>query len=364
MLLALWLLLSATPMAHAQPRRAVDDLAMRERLVALAGSVLRIEVRRAQGGYGFGSGVVLPGERIVTNCHVTRDGVAVNVLRGGARWQAQSQAALPELDLCVLHVPGMIGSPVELAQADGLAVGSKVAAIGYMVGAPTPSMSEGVVVDLHRHRGASVIQSTSGFVSGASGGGLFDERGALAGILTFRLRGISDAHFFAAPVAWLRPLLADASRFKPVAPLAPTLSYWEERSDAQPRFLRALSMAYAGTWDRLLGLASGWARDDEYEPHAHFWLGMALQRLARPDEAVAPLERAVVLAPRWDAPLEFLGLSEIDRGRFASARGILERLRPLNDAAADRLRHALARACARESAVASGTTASAADRCT
>ncbi len=336
-------------------RPPAADVVSRERLVELSGSVLRIEVRRAQGGYGFGSGVVLPGQRIATNCHVTRDGVAVHVLRGGARWPARTQAALPELDLCVLHVPDLVGTPVALVEPGSLAVGQPVAAMGYMVGAPTPSVSDGIVMDLHQHRGGDVIQSSTGFVSGASGGGLFDRKGALAGILTFRLRG-GEAHYFAAPVAWLGPLLADASRYGPLAPLPPSMSYWELGADAQPRFLRAVSLAHAKAWDRLLGLAAGWVRDDDQEPHAHYWQGLALQRLARPDDAVLSLERAVGLAPRWDAPLESLGLTEVERGRFAAARSILERLQPLSAAGADRLRRAVTRACAREStATVSGT---------
>ena len=116
--------------------------------------------------------------------------------------------------------------------------------MGYMAGAPTPSVSDGVVMDLHRHQGGNVIQSSTGFISGASGGGLFDARGALAGILTFRLRG-GDAHYFAAPVAWLEPLLQDESRYVPVAPLPRALTYWELAADAQPRFLRAAMAALA-----------------------------------------------------------------------------------------------------------------------
>jgi serine protease Do len=340
-------MVAATLAALAATPAAAADVVGRERLVNLSGSVLRIEVRRSQGGYGYGSGVVLPGQRIVTNCHVTRDAVAVHVLRGGARWLADAQAALPELDVCVLHVPDLVGTPVPLAA--GVEVGQPVAALGYMGGMATPSVSDGVVMDLHRHQGADVIQSSTGFISGASGGGLFDARGALAGILTFSLRG-GDAHYFAAPVAWLEPLLKDESRFAPVAPLPRVLTYWELVADAQPRFLRAVSLAHGGFWDRLLGLATGWAREDERDPHAHYWHGMALHKLARLDDAVRPLERAVELAARWDAPLESLGLVELQRGRPQAARHILQRLQALRDGAGERLRYALSKACARESA--------------
>ncbi len=323
---------------------SADAVINRETLVGLSSSVLRIETQRVQGGYGFGSGVVLPGNRIVTNCHVTRDALAVHVLRGGARWRAETQAAAPELDICVLHVPAMVGKPVSIAKS--LKLGQPVAAMGFMGGAPTPSVSDGHVVDLNRHAGAEVIQASTGFISGASGGGLFDGEGALAGILSFRLRG-GEAHYFAAPTAWLAPLLSDDSRFHPVAPQrgAP-LTFWELAADAQPRFLHAVSLAQGGAWDRLLGLGNTWARDDDSDAHGHYWRGLALDKLARTDDALASLSRASELSPLWDAPLEQLGLLHVQQGRLDAARQLLSRLDALRRSAGDKLRRALDQVCA------------------
>ncbi len=346
----------AQPGAAALPSTSLLglDIVNRERLVELSGSVLRIEAARAQGGYGFGSGVVLPGQRIVTNCHVTRDAQAVYVTRGGARWKAQAQAAAPELDVCVLHVPDMVAPPVALAADGRLRVGQPVAALGYMGGMPKPSVSDGYVMDLNRHAGGDVIQASTGFISGASGGGLFDTDGALAGILTFRLRG-GDSHYFAAPVAWLAPLLADTSLFRPVAPLKGVeLPYWERGAESQPRFLRAVSMAHGGLWDRLLGLASTWSNEDAQNPHGHYWRGLALGRLARLDDAEAALGHANQLAPLWAAPLEALGLLHLQRQRPADAHRILERLQSLRKGAGDKLRLALQR-CADQPAKTSCT---------
>ena len=147
----------------------------------------------------------------------------------------------------------------------------------------------------HRHDGAHVIQSSNWFSSGASGGGLFDEGGALVGILTFRLRG-GEAHYFAAPVEWVQQMMASASGAATLSnPRA--LPYWQVPADAQPRFLRAALMRRESRWSDLAALARDWLRQvtDDAEP----WhlLGLALVRLDRPAEALAALECSLHLSP-------------------------------------------------------------------
>ena len=53
--------------------------------VALA-SVLRVEAPRQRGGFALGSAVAVAPDQVVTNCHVTREATAVNILRGGLRY--------------------------------------------------------------------------------------------------------------------------------------------------------------------------------------------------------------------------------------------------------------------------------------
>lgn len=213
----------------------------REAFVGLSASVLRIEAPRSQGGYALGSAVVVDKDLVVTNCHVTRDAVEVFVVRGGARWTAEAQAADIERDLCVLRVPGLRGQVVRLAPTAGLGVGQGVTALGFTGGMGMQN-STGEVVALHRHDGSRVIQTNNWFSSGASGGGLFDDEARLIGILTFRLRG-GEAHYFAAPADWLREMLEQPTRhpFTAVAPLPrEALPFWQRRWSEQPQFLRAL----------------------------------------------------------------------------------------------------------------------------
>lgn len=290
---SLWLLLAGallSPAASAALERA--------ELIGLAGSVLRIEAPRPSGGYSIGSAVAVSPNQVITNCHVTRDAQAINVVRGGVRWPVSAQVANAERDLCLLTVPSLVAPVARLGSAGSLAIGQMLTALGYTGGLGI-QISDGEVIELHRHDGGHVIQSSNWFSSGASGGGLFDERGLLVGILTFRLRG-GEAHYYAAPVEWVQPLIDSAST--PATVINPSaLPYWQVPPASQPPFLRAALMRRESRWSELATLAREWLQTvaDDAEP----WhlLGLALARLDRPAEALAALECSLHLAPSHGA---------------------------------------------------------------
>jgi serine protease Do len=275
----------------------VDSDSTRAVLVALSGSVLRVEAPRAQGGLSLGSAVVLDSDTVVTNCHVTRDAREVFVVRGGARWRAKTQLSDIGHDLCLLQVPDLHGIPVRIGQTAALSLGQTVLAMGYTGGVGIQT-SQGDVVGLHHHDGARVVESNNGFNSGASGGGLFDAQGRLVGILTFRLRGAEQA-YFSAPTEWLQALMLDhAKRATPVLPLpAEALTYWQQAAATQPRFLRAASMLQASRFVELETLAMEWLRADAKDGEPWFLLGAALQAQGRDAQARWALACALVLEP-------------------------------------------------------------------
>lgn len=293
-------LLVLLPVLTVQPpaRAALDQAAY----VSLAASVLRVEAPRQRGGYSLGSAVAIEPDKVVTNCHVTREATDVHILRGGLRYPARWQASDIGRDLCLLDVPGLGARPVALGKAAALSVGQAVTALGYTGGVGIQN-STGQVVQLHRHDGGRVIQSSNFFNSGASGGGLFDDDGRLVGILTFRLRG-GEAHYFAAPVEWVAQMLSDTQRgsFRKVMPLdSQQLPYWQAAAASQPRFLQAAVLVRNDRWPELEALARDWlhAEPDDAEP----WqlLATALARQGRADEAGAALERARATTDRSPA---------------------------------------------------------------
>ena len=231
-----WLPLLLAGAAMCPSARAEMD---RVDLMRIGASVLRVEAARLSGGFALGSAVVVGDGLAVTNCHVTREARAVDLVRGGVRWHVRAQAADVEHDLCLLRAEGLPMPAVALGPAEELQRGQQLTALGFTGGVLLQN-SPGEVIGLYRLDGAPVVQTSSRFSSGASGGGLFDAAGRLVGILTFRQRG---GAYFAAPSEWLRRLI-DADAFHDIAPLpAGTAAYWERPQASQPSFLRQLNEA-------------------------------------------------------------------------------------------------------------------------
>jgi hypothetical protein len=264
----------------------------------LSASVLRIEAQRVQGGFSLGSGVVVSPEKVFTNCHVTRDALKINVLRGSVRWPAVSQLRDAAHDLCLLYVPGLRADVVTLGQTDRLKPGQSVTAVGYSGGMHMQN-SEGKVLALHRYDGGRVIQSSNWFRSGASGGGLFDEKMHLVGILTFRLPG-DESEYFAAPAEWLRAML-DAPTEQEYRAIAPDgsqqLAYWQRPVADQPIFLQAARLQREEHWSELESMAENWARADATDPEPWYLMGVALSQMDRLPEAQRALECSLSIEP-------------------------------------------------------------------
>ena len=190
-----------------------------------------------------GSGVVFQPQRVVTNCHVLMGAETVEVRQGKRSYRAQFEYGDQDLtrDLCQLFVPDLEAPPVALGQSKGIKVGKRVFALGAPFGLEL-TMSEGIVSGLREHQDSAYIQITSPISPGSSGGGLFDDSGALIGLTTFGVVAGQNLNF-AVPAEWIRqlstrPRLAYLPR--PTASAAPSMA---ERPTAA-----IAPAAISGTW--------------------------------------------------------------------------------------------------------------------
>lgn len=268
-LLGVFLVPGPDPVVSAEVNRA--------QLLKVGHSLVRVEARRAQGGFAFGSGVVVAPERVVTNCHVTRDAQAVYLVKGGLRWRAQAQLSDLERDLCLLWAPGLDATPADVSGSADLFLGQAVTAIGFGGGAGIQPVT-GDIAGLYRHRGAMVIRSSAAFASGASGGGLFDEQGRLIGILTFRLPS-KGPYYFSMPVDWIRDRILDLDHYGKVAPLGDGRPFWELSRTEQPYFMRASALEAAQDWAELLRLTEAWRVVEPDNPDSLQFHVTAMERL-------------------------------------------------------------------------------------
>jgi tetratricopeptide (TPR) repeat protein len=302
-------------------RAAVDRAAF----INLSTKVLKIEVERQQGGFSLGSGVLVAPRRLLTNCHVTRDAVAVYAYQHGIRLRAVAQVSDARRDLCLLTVPGTDNEFVELGATTQLVEGQPVSAIGYTGGLGIQN-SSGEVVVLHPFDGSKIIQSTNWFSSGASGGGLFDDDIRLVGVMTFRLRG-GEAHYFSAPVEWVKALLARQDEATEIGPLPATdLAYWQQPLAQQPSFLQAAVLERDRNWNALEALTTGWLASHENDPEPWYLRGLALSQQNRLFDAKESLERSVAISPTLGIAWHRLGLVYASLGMKDQAQSVQRRL--------------------------------------
>src|SRR5215831_10208682 len=72
---------------------SADVLLQPSAFVAVAGGVVRVEAQRQQGGVSIGSGVTVAPSIVVTNCHVVRDALTIDISGGGAVWAVTGVSA-------------------------------------------------------------------------------------------------------------------------------------------------------------------------------------------------------------------------------------------------------------------------------
>ena len=156
---------------------------LQRRLFSSRGSRQRVE-------RSLGSGVILSAAgHIVTNNHVIAGADAIQVLLADGRSaNASVVGSDPETDLAILHIDLAELTPIALADAEDIAVGDVVLAIGNPYGFGH-SVSQGIVsgvgrfgLQLSTYEG--YIQTDATIHLGSSGGALIDHEGRLVGINT------------------------------------------------------------------------------------------------------------------------------------------------------------------------------------
>jgi hypothetical protein len=280
--------------------------------------VYKLVATQADGTTELGSAVPLGGERLVTNCHVLRQAVRIEVHVDGAAMRAETDRRDTYRDMCFVTLPGLAAPPMPMIEVGETRVGLDVVAAGWPGGAL--AVSRGRIIGLHHCEcdGGKVIQTSAAFDRGASGGGLFDRQGRLVGILTFKAKAGGNFHF-ALPVGWLRHTAMDApqplsSRLpghpkndlapsgsgsagfaEPGAPLTDTPAFWEKPGRESGYFLAACDLGAQKKWLSLQRLGQEWTRQEPDNPEAWMALGRADLGMGQAERAVAAFQRVLML---------------------------------------------------------------------
>jgi len=165
------------------------------------------------GELGFGSGVVLDSSGvIVTNHHVIEGEpyLSIALSNGDIYDDVRVLDVDVRRDLAVLKIKAFNLSAVALGDSDDIQVGESVVLVGNPQGYDR-TVSEGVVSALRKDPdGYRLIQTSAPISQGSSGGGMFNNNGALIGIVSAAVPDAQNLNF-AVPINYARGLTLEGA---------------------------------------------------------------------------------------------------------------------------------------------------------
>ena len=285
--LSVSVLLAAVP-AHAKSPGEIYEQAAKSTVVVLN--------KDGKGKtHGLGSGVILPDRDVVTNCHVVKGAGSLAVRIDKKEYLATLRHSDWDRDVCSLGVSGVSAPAVVIGSTKTLKVGAKVYAIGAPKGLEL-TLSDGIVSSLREVDGGQYIQTTAAISPGSSGGGLFDENGALVGLTTFYLAEGQNLNF-AVPVEWVKEL---PKRSVKTAADAQSTTKWLNR---------AVELEDRKDWPALVEHCRRWTQAQPGNAGAWFGLGNANDGAGKFAKAIDAYQQALRINPEYASAWLNLGVA-------------------------------------------------------
>lgn len=202
----------------AAPTIAVDgeSLTVAEIAAITAPSVVQVATEGMQtssiyGQYvtsGAGSGVIISEDGyIITNAHVISGAQQVSIkLNNDKTYEAKIVGSDARTDIAVLKIEETGLTPVSIGDSDALVVGEFTMAVGNPLGTLGGTVTDGIISALSRQitvsgEAMTLLQTNTAISPGNSGGGLFNARGQLVGIVNAKsVEANTEGIGFAVPV--------------------------------------------------------------------------------------------------------------------------------------------------------------------
>jgi len=295
--------------------------------------VLRVQVGLKNGQYGLGSGVVVAENQVVTNCHVVSNASSISVVSGGAAYHAVGVKADWAHDVCMLQMEDLPLSPVTMKSSRELKYEQPVFTIGYPSFVAAPVSTSGVVKGLFTMDDSVIVRATSSFRQGASGGGLFDDSGALVGLITLKSPG-KDAYYYYMSVDWVQALIS-----KPAGPIVvkSELPFWGKPAAEWPYFMKVVFPYLHKDWQGLKVIAEQWTAKEPQNTEAWFYLAAAEYETKDLTMAEQHLHRVLSMNDQHSQAFYYLGMIAEASGKHGEAMASVDALKQLDAEAAEAL---------------------------
>lgn len=272
----------------------------------------------------MGSGVVMPDGDVVTNCHVVKGASRLTVRVGQNERPATLRYSDWDRDVCALSTTGLNAPAVTVGSSKTLKVGAKVYAIGAPKGLEL-TLSDGIVSSLRDLEGGRYIQTTAAISPGSSGGGLYDDSGALVGLTTFYLSEGQSLNF-AVPIDWIKDL---PNRSIKTPQSVQTSTNWMSKT---------IELESLKDWAGLLAHTLRWTQAQPHNGMAWFGLGLAYNKHEQYPQAIYAYEQALRSYPEDAETWSLLGIAYTKTKQYPNViNAYLQALRIKPDKADTRL---------------------------
>lgn len=167
---------------------------------------------------GAGSGVIISEDGyIVTNNHVIEGSSRITVtLKDGTQHQAKLIGTDAKTDLAVLKIEATSLTAATIGTSSNIAVGQDAIVIGNPLGQLGGTVTNGIISALDREitfedgTVMSLLQTNAAVNPGNSGGGLFNNKGELVGVVNAKSSGTGiEGIGFAIPIDTAKPIIED-----------------------------------------------------------------------------------------------------------------------------------------------------------
>jgi serine protease Do len=297
-----------------------------ELLYDLKQSMVKIGTTTKSGGHGFGTGVAVSKEHVVTNCHVLGNANGISVSKWNTEYPAESLQADWKHDLCILKVQYADLKPIAMADSSKLNYEQQVISISMPADSPAPFVALSTVKALYAFGSEQVIRTQAAFAIGASGSPVFDYEGKLIAISTFKSPG-KNAYYYNMPINLVRDLLLTKSVPLNSSHVAP---FWDVAENDRPFFMQIVLPYQNNRWQDVQSIAKSWVEKEPTSAEAWYYYGKSAQNLADVNNAKVYFNKALSLQTNHPASLQALAVIALTESKQAEAAKILATLKEIN----------------------------------
>jgi serine protease Do len=297
-------------------------------LYDLKQSMVKIGTTTKSGGHGFGTGIAVSKDQVVTNCHVLGNANGISISKWGTEYPVDSLQADWKHDLCILNVQYADLKPVIMGDSSKLRYEQPIISISMPNDSPAPYVALSTIKALYPLDGQEIIRSQAAFSIGASGSPVFDYEGKLIGVSTFKSPG-KKAYFYNMPVNWVKDLLQT-----PLVKLNSVhgLPFWDAAEESRPFFMQIVLPYQNSLWQDVEKIANNWIKAEPEQAEAWYYLAQAMQSLGNKQAAIKHYQKALSLHPNHPATLKAMVFFAKKEGNVAQADKLRLTLKEINPA--------------------------------